>query len=48
MFFLKTRGMFSRVDPVEEIIGILMAQSMMQFDQPEREFQVMAYAALNE
>ena len=36
------------VDPVEEIIGILMAQSMMQFDQPERHFQVMAYAALNE
>lgn len=36
------------VDPAEEIIGILMAQSMMQFDQPERELQVMAYAALNE
>lgn len=36
------------VDPVEEIIGILMAQSMMQFDTPEREFQVMAYAAINE
>jgi len=36
------------VDPVEEIIGILMAQSMMQFDTPERELQVMAYAAINE
>lgn len=36
------------VDPVEEIIGILMAQSMMQFDMPERELQVIAYAAINE
>ena len=36
------------VDPVEEIIGILMAQSMMQFDTPERELQVIAYAAINE
>ncbi len=36
------------IDPVEEIIGILMAQSMMQFDTPERELQVMAYAAMNE
>ena len=36
------------VDPVEEIIGILMAQSMMQFDMPERELQVIAYAAIDE
>ena len=36
------------VDPKEEIIGILMAQSMMQFETPERELQVMAYAAINE
>jgi CubicO group peptidase (beta-lactamase class C family) len=36
------------VDPVEEIIGILMAQSMMQFDTPERELQVTAYAAVDE
>lgn len=36
------------VDPVEEIIGILMAQSMMQFDEPEKDFQVIAYASLNE
>jgi len=36
------------IDPAEEIIGILMAQSMMQFDIPERELQVMAYAAINE
>jgi CubicO group peptidase (beta-lactamase class C family) len=36
------------VDPVEEIIGILMAQSMMEFETPERELQVMAYAAINE
>lgn len=35
------------VDPVEEIIGILMAQSMMQFDTPEKDLQVIAYAALN-
>ena len=35
------------VDPAEEIIGILMAQSMMQFDEPEKEFQVIAYSALD-
>ena len=34
------------VDPVEEIIGILMAQSMMQFDMPERDLQVIAYSAI--
>jgi CubicO group peptidase (beta-lactamase class C family) len=36
------------VDPKEEMIGILMAQSMMSFDMPERELQVMAYAAIND
>ena len=36
------------IDPVEEIIGILMAQSMMQFDEPEKDFQVIAYAAIDE
>jgi CubicO group peptidase (beta-lactamase class C family) len=36
------------VDPAEEIIGILMAQSMMQFDMPERDLQIIAYAALKE
>lgn len=35
------------IDPAEEIIGILMAQSMMQFEMPERELQIMAYAAIN-
>lgn len=34
------------VDPKEEMIGILMAQSMMQFETPEKEFQVLAYQAL--
>jgi CubicO group peptidase (beta-lactamase class C family) len=34
------------VDPREEMIGILMAQSMMQFDAPEKELQVLAYQAL--
>ena len=37
-----------RVDPKKEIIGILMAQSMMQFETPERELQIIAYAAINE
>ena len=36
------------IDPAEKIIGILMAQSMMQFDMPERELQVIAYSALND
>lgn len=34
------------VDPKEEIIGILMAQSMVQFDKPETDLQILAYQAL--
>jgi CubicO group peptidase (beta-lactamase class C family) len=34
------------IDPQEEIIGILMSQSMMQFEKPEAEFQVLTYQAL--
>ncbi len=34
------------VDPREEMIGILMAQSMMHFDSPEEVLQVLAYQAL--
>ena len=34
------------VDPQEEIVGLLMSQSMMQFDVPETDFQVLAYQAL--
>ena len=34
------------VDPQEEIIGILMSQSMMQFEKPETDFQVLTYQAL--
>ena len=34
------------VDPQEEIIGILMSQSMMQFEKPEVDFQVLTYQAL--
>lgn len=36
------------IDPVEEIIGIFMAQSMMQFDMPERELQVITYSAISD
>jgi CubicO group peptidase (beta-lactamase class C family) len=34
------------VDPKEEMVGILMSQSMMQFDAPEKDFQVLTYQAL--
>jgi CubicO group peptidase (beta-lactamase class C family) len=34
------------VDPQEELIGILMSQYMVCFDQPEKDFQVLAYGAL--
>ncbi len=34
------------IDPKEELIGILMAQYMLDFDLPERAFQVLAYQAL--
>lgn len=34
------------VDPQEEIIGILMSQSMMQFEKPEADLQVLTYQAL--
>jgi CubicO group peptidase (beta-lactamase class C family) len=36
------------VDPREELIGILMAQYMLDFDLPEKTFQVLAYQALME
>ena len=34
------------IDPQEEIIGILMSQFMVSFELPEKDFQVLAYAAL--
>ncbi len=34
------------VDPQEELIGILLSQSMMQFEQPEKDFQVLAYQTI--
>lgn len=34
------------IDPVEELIGILMTQYMAGFDVPEKDFQVLAYQAL--
>ena len=34
------------IDPQEEIIGILMSQSMMQFEKPEADFHVLTYQAL--
>ena len=34
------------VDPQEDMVGILMSQSMMQFDTPEKDFQVLTYQAL--
>jgi CubicO group peptidase (beta-lactamase class C family) len=37
---------FYWVDPQEEIIGILMSQFMVSFELPEKDFQVLAYAAL--
>ena len=36
------------VDPQEEIVGILMSQSMMRFEIPETDFQVLTYQALVE
>jgi CubicO group peptidase (beta-lactamase class C family) len=37
---------FYWIDPQEEIIGILMSQFMVSFELPEKDFQVLAYAAL--
>ena len=34
------------IDPQESIIGLLMAQSMIQFEMPEADFQVLTYQAL--
>lgn len=34
------------VDPQEKLIGILMTQYMVGFDQPEKDFQILAYQAL--
>lgn len=36
------------VDPREEIVGLFMSQFMIAFDWPERDFQVLAYAALDD
>ena len=34
------------VDPQEELVGLLMSQDMMDFDLPEKDFQVLTYQAL--
>mgnify|MGYP001579962307 len=34
------------VDPQEEFIGILMSQSIMQFEKPKADFQVLTYQSL--
>lgn len=36
------------VDPQEDIVGVLMAQFMMSFDLPEKDFQVLVYQALGD
>jgi CubicO group peptidase (beta-lactamase class C family) len=36
------------VDPQEELVGILMTQYMLGMDQPQKDFQVLAYQALME
>lgn len=36
------------VDPQEQLIGVMMAQFLASFDQPEKDFQVLAYQALFE
>jgi len=36
------------VDPQEEIIGVFMSQFMIAFDWPEKDFQVLTYAALED
>ena len=34
------------IDPQEELIGILMAQYMVGFDEPEKDFQILVYQAM--
>jgi CubicO group peptidase (beta-lactamase class C family) len=34
------------VDPKEELVGVLMSQFMVAFEQPDKDFQVLAYQAL--
>jgi len=36
------------IDPQEELIGILMAQYMAGFDEPDKDFQILAYQAMME
>lgn len=36
------------VDPVEEIVGVLMTQYMVSFDLPDKDFQLLAYQALED
>ena len=35
------------VDPQEKIIGILMSQSLMQFEKPEADFQVLGLSSVH-
>lgn len=37
---------FCRVDPVEQVVGLFMTQSMMSFDLPELELCALAYQAV--
>jgi CubicO group peptidase (beta-lactamase class C family) len=34
------------VDPVEEIVGVMMSQNMIGFDAPEQDFRILTYQAL--
>ncbi|HEY3626787.1 MAG TPA: hypothetical protein VGL00_10890 [Terracidiphilus sp.] len=36
------------VDPQEEIVAVFMSQFMISFDWPEKDFQVLAYAAMED
>jgi hypothetical protein len=36
------------VDPPEEIVAVFMSQFMISFDWPEKDFQVLAYAAMED
>jgi CubicO group peptidase (beta-lactamase class C family) len=36
------------VDPQEKIVGLMLSQSMMQFEVPEKDFQVLAYQAVTD
>jgi len=36
------------VDPVQEIVGVTMTQYMVAFDLPDKDFQLLAYQALED